>query len=55
MPPQDAARRIVDGTVRRRPRVLIGPEAYVGDILARIAPSGHASVFDYIARKRAGL
>jgi hypothetical protein len=27
----------------------------VGDILARLAPSGHASVFDYIARKRAGL
>jgi short-subunit dehydrogenase len=55
MPPQEAARRIVDGTVRRRPRVLIGPEAYVGDILARMAPSAHASVFEYIARKRAGL
>jgi short-subunit dehydrogenase len=55
IPPQDAARRIVDGTVRRRPRVLIGPEAYVGDVLARLAPSAHASVFEFIARKRAGL
>lgn len=55
MPPQDAARRIVDGTVRRRARVLIGPEAYVGDILARLAPSAHAPMFEYVARKRASL
>ena len=55
IPPADAARRIVHGTVHRRPRVLIGPEAYVGDILARLAPSAHAPVFEYIARKRAGL
>lgn len=55
MPPSDAARRIVHGTVHRRPRVLIGPEAYLGDALARLAPSAHASVFEYVARKRAGL
>jgi len=55
IPPADAARRIVHGTVHRRPRVLIGPEAYVGDVLARLAPSAHAPVFEYIARKRAGL
>ncbi len=55
MPPQEAARRIVEGTVRRRPRVLIGPEAYVGDLLARLAPSAHAPIFEYVARKRAGL
>jgi short-subunit dehydrogenase len=55
IPPQEAARRIVNGTVHRRPRVLIGPEAYLGDILARLAPSAHASVFEYVARKRAGL
>jgi len=55
MPAPDAARRIVHGTVRRRARVLIGPEAYLGDVLARLAPSAHASVFEYVARKRAGL
>lgn len=53
--PAVAARKIVDGTVHRRPRVLIGPEAYAGDLLARLAPTGHSSVFEYVARKRAGL
>lgn len=53
--PADAARKIADGITRRRARVLIGPEAYAGDVLARIAPTGHASLFEYVARKRAGL
>lgn len=53
--PSDAARKIVDGTVHRRARVLIGPETYAGDLLARIAPTGHSSLFEYVARKRAGL
>jgi NAD(P)-dependent dehydrogenase (short-subunit alcohol dehydrogenase family) len=55
IPPADAARRIVDGSVRRRARVLIGPEAYAGDLLARLAPTAHAALFEYVARKRAGL
>ena len=53
--PSDAARKIVDGTVHRRARVLIGPETYAGDVLARLAPTGHSSLFEYVARKRAGL
>lgn len=53
--PADAARKIADGITRRRARVLIGPEAYAGDVLARLAPTGHASLFEYVARKRAGL
>ena len=53
--PGDAARKIADGTVRRRARVLIGPETYAGDVLARLAPTGHSSLFEYVARKRAGL
>ncbi len=53
--PAVAARKIADGTVRRRARVLIGPETYAGDVLARLAPTGHSSVFEYVARKRAGL
>ena len=53
--PSVAARKIADGIVRRRARVLIGPETYAGDVLARLAPTGHSSVFEYVARKRAGL
>lgn len=53
--PSVAARKIADGIVRRRARVLIGPETYAGDLLARLAPTGHSSVFEYVARKRAGL
>lgn len=53
--PSVAARKIADGTVRRRARVLIGPETYAGDLLARLAPTGHSSLFEYVARKRAGL
>jgi short-subunit dehydrogenase len=53
--PSVAARKIIDGTTRRRARVLIGPETYAGDLLARLAPTGHSSVFEYVARKRAGL
>lgn len=53
--PGDAARKIAVGTTRRRARVLIGPEAYAGDVLARLAPTGHSALFEYVARKRAGL
>lgn len=53
--PSVAARKIAEGTARRRARVLIGPETYAGDLLARLAPTGHSSVFEYVARKRAGL
>ena len=38
--PAIAAKRIVDGAERRRPRVLIGGSTYVLDALARITP-GH--------------
>lgn len=53
--PAEAARTIMAATVRRRARVLVGRDALAGDLLARIAPAGHASLFEYIARKRAGL
>lgn len=53
--PAEAARKILTASVRRRPRVLVGTDAVLGDILARLAPAGHASVFEFIARKRAGL
>jgi short-subunit dehydrogenase len=37
--PDDAARRIVDGTVRRKARVMVGREAGLVDALTRIAPT----------------
>ena len=39
--PEVAARRIVDGAVRRRPRVLIGASTYVLDAIARLAPGSY--------------
>jgi short-subunit dehydrogenase len=39
--PEVAARRIVDGAVRRRPRVLIGGSTHVLDVIARVAPGSY--------------
>ncbi len=39
--PAVAARKIVDGVERRKPRVLIGREAYLLDAMARIAPGSY--------------
>lgn len=39
--PADAARRIVDATVARRARTMIGREARLVDVLARITPNGY--------------
>ncbi len=36
--PEDAARRIVEATVRRRPRTMVGREARLVDVLTRITP-----------------
>ena len=37
--PADAAERIVEATIRRRPRTMIGREARLVDVLARITPT----------------
>lgn len=37
--PADAAARIVEATVRRRPRTMIGREARLVDVLARVTPT----------------
>lgn len=42
--PAIAARRIVGGIERRKPRVLIGPETYALDALARITPGHYGKV-----------
>ena len=42
--PTDAAARIVDATVRRRPRTMIGRESRLVDVLVRLAPTRYWSV-----------
>jgi short-subunit dehydrogenase len=37
--PADAAARIVDATIRRRPRIMIGREARLVDVLTRVTPT----------------
>lgn len=37
--PADAAHRIVEPTVRRRPRSMVGREARLVDVLTRLTPT----------------
>ncbi|MGN6220688.1 MAG: SDR family NAD(P)-dependent oxidoreductase [Microbacterium sp.] len=37
--PADAAARIVDATIRRRPRIMVGREARLVDVLTRVTPT----------------
>jgi short-subunit dehydrogenase len=53
--PGTAARRIVTGTIRRKARVLIGPETYVGDAVARLAPAASTRIFEELMRLKAKL
>ena len=39
--PADAAARIVEATVRRRPRTMIGREARLVDVLSRVTPTNY--------------
>ncbi|MRX42650.1 SDR family NAD(P)-dependent oxidoreductase [Agromyces kandeliae] len=39
--PAQAAERIVDGIVRRRPRVFIGRDSRLSDLVTRVAPVGY--------------
>ena len=43
--PEQAAGQIVSGIQRRRARVLIGPDARVGDILVRLAPTTYPGLW----------
>jgi short-subunit dehydrogenase len=42
--PTDAASRIVDATIRRRPRTMVGRNSRLVDVLARVAPTRYWSV-----------
>ncbi|KQM82133.1 SDR family oxidoreductase [Agromyces sp. Leaf222] len=49
--PEQAAERIVDGIERRRPRVFIGRDARLTDLVTRLAPVGYWSVMRGIVAK----
>jgi short-subunit dehydrogenase len=49
-PPERAAAEILSGVHRRRARVLVTPEAVVGDLAARLAPVRHAGLLDGVTR-----
>lgn len=42
---EDAARIIVEAMERRAPRVLVGPDAYVIDVVQRIVPERYTKIF----------
>lgn len=51
--PRKAAHRIVQGSVARKARVHIGFEAYLGDAIARIAPTASAPILEGLMRLKA--
>ncbi len=51
--PQTAARRIVKGIERGRPRVLIGPDVWMADKLVRLLPAHYHQIFPAAVRKAA--
>jgi short-subunit dehydrogenase len=61
-PPEKAARQILDGVAKRKPRVLIALGAKAPDLLARILPVAHARLVRAVlsaprhrSRKPAGI
>lgn len=48
--PRKAARRIVQGSIARKARVHIGLEAYLGDVLARMAPTASVQLLEGLMR-----
>jgi short-subunit dehydrogenase len=52
MPPEEAAREIVDAIHRRRPRLVITREAKGADLLARLTPAHYWTLSERLARRR---
>jgi NADP-dependent 3-hydroxy acid dehydrogenase YdfG len=50
--PDKAARIIHDGVERGKARILVGPDAYMFDILARVAPSHYYDVIGRVVTSR---
>ncbi|MGK5685061.1 SDR family NAD(P)-dependent oxidoreductase [Actinoplanes sp. URMC 104] len=51
-PPEKAAAQILDAVARRKARLLIASSAKVPDLLARLAPVGHARVVQLLVNGR---
>lgn len=52
--PQEAARVIIDGVVKKRARVLIGSDARVIDTVQRLLPTGYQDLLVWGARRNQG-
>ncbi len=53
--PEKAAKVIINGIKKKSNRILIGPEAMLGDITARLAPTNYSKIFDALIVKRMGI
>jgi NAD(P)-dependent dehydrogenase (short-subunit alcohol dehydrogenase family) len=53
MPPERAARIVVDGVEAGRPRILVGNDAKAVDLLVRLVPSRYPALVARIAARRA--
>lgn len=53
--PEKAAKIILNGIKRKSERILIGPEAYLGDLTVRLAPENYSKIFDTLVLKRLGF
>jgi hypothetical protein len=49
--PDKAARIICRGVERGKARILVGPDAYVFDALARVAPTHYYDVIDRLEKR----
>ena len=50
--PRSAARRILRGVQRDQARILVGPDAYVIDLLPRVLASGYQRIVSLLAGRR---
>ena len=53
LPPERAATIIVDGLVRRRPRVIVGADAKLLSVIERVAPVSYGAVLKGLSRRPA--
>ena len=49
-PPEKAAAEILSGVQRRAARVLVAPEAVLGDLAVRVAPTRYAGILDGVTK-----
>jgi len=54
MPPEQAARIILDGVEAGRPRIMVGTDAKAMDLLVRLLPARYPALVARVAARRAG-